>query len=202
MEPVPEHSPGWPAIVTAILAIIIAAAIALYATSSTAEAAPSPKRASCSEPRAILPPPMYVKGSRAHRDQRKNITTALNVAKKMRAKPNHRVGLVAAIIAENSGWNKPWGHSSSVGLLQLLNIHGSPPYRVNPTANIAWRMRIRNSVGWFLRGARQVDPRGRLDPASLAGRVQRPRGGRSVYVPYVGEAQRIVAKYDAACVRR
>lgn len=137
---------------------------------------------------------MIVKQQRASRNQRKNITTALNVANRMRAPRSHRVALVAAIIVENSGWNKPWGHGTSVGILQLIDVHGT----------LAWRMKIKNSAGWFLRGARKLDPRGTARLATnkyswgLVQRVQRS-GVPFAYNERLPEARRIVANWYKTC---
>lgn len=130
-----------------------------------------------------------VKHRRASRTQRTNITTALNVGRAMHAPRNHQVALVAAMTQESSAYNLNHGHGTSVGILQLINLHGS----------VAWRMRIVNSAGWFLRGARAVDPRGRLAPGDLAQRVQRS-AYPSAYRRWVPEARATYRRYLTPCL--
>ena len=139
-------------------------------------------------PRPLVSPRTRVKGSRASIQQRRNITAALNIARKRGAPLNHRLGLVAAITQEASANNLSHGHGTSVGILQLIDIHGS----------VAWRMHLPNSVGWFLNGARKVDPRGRMSPGSLAQAVQRS-AHPTLYHQWVPEASRTYKLYLAGC---
>lgn len=124
-----------------------------------------------------------VKGRVAQQGQIRNIKTGLRLAARMHSPRSHCTALVAAMTAESSIWNIPYGHGTSVGLLQLIDDHGS----------IQWRMKPINSIGWFLRGAQKVDRRrGWIRPSLLAALVQRPLHGESVYFPYVREAARTV----------
>lgn len=126
--------------------------------------------------------------------RRRNITRALRLARKMKAPRSHMVALVAAMTQEASGHNKPLGHGTSVGILQLIDEHGS----------VAWRMKVENSAGWFLRGARRLDPHGRARLATtrrgwgLIQRVQRS-GHPSLYNQWIPEASRTVRVFLGPC---
>jgi hypothetical protein len=139
-------------------------------------------------PRPLVSPRTTVKHRRASIQQRRNITEALNIARKRGVPLNHRLGLLAAITQESSANNLGHGHGTSVGILQLINIHGT----------VAWRMHLPNSVGWFLNGARKVDPRGRLAPGTLAQAVQRS-AHPTLYHQWVPEAKRTYKLYLAGC---
>lgn len=152
----------------------------------------------CSNPRAPLPLIGRVRGKAGYvgMQQRRNVTVALNTARKMRAPRSHQVAVLAAALQEQGWSNKPYGHGSSVGFLQLINAHGSAE----------WRMRVRNSSGWFLRGARQLDPHGTAPLATtdngwgLMQRVQRS-GHPSLYNQWIDEARAAVATFYRPCKR-
>ena len=137
----------------------------------------------CGKPRPIIWG-VKVKGVRANLTQRKNLTIALNGHR--RAKTRHLVAMVAAIIQESAAYNKPYGHGTSVGILQLIDDHGS----------VAWRMVIRNSTTWFISGARKVD-RGQAI-GDLAQDVQ-GSAHPTLYRQWVPEARRIVARFRGPC---
>jgi len=143
----------------------------------------------CARPRPLLSRSATVKHRSARFVQRRNLTTALRYARRVRAPLNHRIALVAAITQESTANNLPYGHGTSVGILQLINTHGS----------VAWRMRITNSAGWFLRGAKKVDPHGRMAPRRLAQAVQRS-AHPSAYGQWVAEANRTVRKFYGRCL--
>lgn len=149
----------------------------------------SDARAACSVPATAT-----VKGHRISADQRRNTTIALRLADQMHAPFKHKVAVVAAATQEDSQHNRAAGHGTSVGYLQLIDIHGT----------VAWRMRVRNSAGWFLRGARQLDPRGIARLATTrqhTGLIQRvQRSGRPyAYNRWIAEAVRTINKYRATC---
>jgi hypothetical protein len=147
-------------------------------------------RHQCARPRPVVTG-ITVKHRRAQISQRRNLTTALNLGRKMRVPRSHQVALVAGATQEQTAYNKPSGHGTSVGFLQLINLHGHPKYSVNPSANIRWRMQIPNSAGWFLRAARKIDPRGRRYPGKLAQDVQ-GSAHPTLYNQWVAEARRTV----------
>jgi cell wall-associated NlpC family hydrolase len=66
---------------------------------------------------------LTVQGSPASREQRKNMETVLAVADEEKAGERATLALLEACIQESWFRNLPGGHSSSVGILQLLNIH-------------------------------------------------------------------------------
>ena len=143
----------------------------------------------CAQPvRPLIPARVTVKHRAATLKQRRNLTVALNYARGMRAPYTHRVALVAAITQESSANNLPYGSGTSVGVLQLIDSHGT----------VAWRMVIANSVGWFLRGARKIDPYGRRAPGALAQAVQRS-AHPTAYNQWVSEAADTVAIYQGPC---
>lgn len=144
----------------------------------------------CLRPRPTVPRSVRVKGARTSLHQRRNITAALNIARKRDVPMNHRLALIAAATQEQSTNNQPYGHGTSVGFLQLIDIHGS----------VAWRMQLRNSVNWFLNGARKVDPHGRMAPGSLAQAVQRS-AHPDLYHQWVPEVRRTYRLYIGRCVR-
>jgi hypothetical protein len=153
----------------------------------------SDAKAACNVPRSAT-----VKGEHIQRDQRVNTTIALRMADAMDAPYSHHVAVVAAATQEDSQHNYPRGHGTSVGYLQLIDIH--EPDGVG----IDWRMKVRNSAGWFLRGARQLDPRGTARLATtrqgwgLIQRVQRS-GHPTKYNKWIRESIRTVKLYRASC---
>lgn len=151
--------------------------------------------------RCFVPSTATVKGEpiRGHRGQygttrQVNTTIALRLADRMRTPYRHRVGVIAAATQEDSQQNQPRGHGTSVGYLQLINIHGS----------VSWRMRVENSAGWFLRGAKRLDPRGTARLATtrrghgLIQRIQRS-GHPYAYNQWIAEAASTYKKYRATC---
>lgn len=151
-----------------------------------------------------VPAGVKVKGEVASAEQRRNTTVALRLADRMKAPWRHKVAVVAGATQEDSQYNRRRGHGTSVGYLQLTNIHGTPKYSVSPEANIRWRMQVRNSAGWFLRGARKIDPRGRAPLATTRGRwglIQRiQRSGHPyAYNRWIRESARTVRAYNRTC---
>lgn len=156
---------------------------------------PEPARGGPVTPRRCnVPVTATVKGARIERDQRINTTIALRLADRMQAPYKHHVAVVAAATQEDSQRNRVGGHGTSVGYLQLINIHGS----------VAWRMRVENSAGWFLRGAKSLDPRGTARLATtrrgdgLIQRIQRS-GHPEAYNKWIAEAASTYKKYRASC---
>lgn len=135
-----------------------------------------------------IPTKETTRGASLH--QRRNVTVALNVARKMRAPYGHYVEVIAAAMQEQGLGNYPKGHGTSVGFLQLIDIHGT----------VAWRMNVVNSAGWNLRGARQLDPHGRIPPGRLAQLVQ-GSAHPTLYYQWVPKARTIVATYLRPCTR-
>lgn len=135
-----------------------------------------------------------VKGVPANAHQRRNITRALRVARRMHSPRSHMVGMVAGITQEATAYNRASGDGTSVGVLQLISDHG----------DVAWRMKVENSAGWFLRGARSIDPHGRAALSTtryrwgLIQRVQRS-GHPFAYNQWLPEANRTVAAFLGPC---
>lgn len=140
-----------------------------------------------SEARQCLPRTVTAKHAPTTAAQRANATAALDRALQMGSTQKQQVALIAAATQEQGLRNEPYGHGTSVGFLQLIDVHGSK----------RWRMRIYNSAGWFLRGAKQVDAPA-LSPGDLAQRVQRS-AHPTLYRQWVGEARRTVNSYRRFC---
>lgn len=144
----------------------------------------------CSKPRPGLSAShrITVKRFPATRHQRRVLTRALAEARRKNTHPNVTIALVAAITQESAAKNLADGHGTSVGVLQLINIHGS----------VAWRLQIENSVGWFLRGANRTKGHKTTAPGTLAQQVQRS-GHPKAYDQWVSEAKRTVRIWNGPC---
>lgn len=130
-----------------------------------------------------------VKHVRANAKQRRNLSTALAYAYHTHTSVRHMVALVAGITQESNAYNEASGDGTSVGVLQLISIHGS----------VAYRMHIPNSVGWFLRGLLKVDHGQRI--AQLIQDQQRSaHDADATYGRWVSEAKRTVRAYLGPCI--
>lgn len=150
-------------------------------------------RHTCERPRPTVTG-VQVKHRWAGVGQRRNLTRALNLGRRMGVPRSHQVALVAAATQEQSAYNRPYGHGTSVGFLQLISVHEPDGVGYD------WRMQITNSAGWFLRGARKLDPGGRRAPGELAQDVQ-ASAHPTLYRQWVGEARRTVTRFYGPCVR-
>jgi hypothetical protein len=128
-----------------------------------------------------------VKGHRANRHQLRVISRTLTVGRKYHAPRNVQIAAITAITQESNATNIRHGHGTSVGILQLINTHGS----------IKWRLVIENSAGWFYRGARQVRTRHQA-PGTIAQSVQRS-GHPRAYHQWTSEATRTVQRWYGPC---
>ncbi len=146
----------------------------------------------CKGPRPLLPATITVKHKRASLHQRKVLTEALNTAHQRRQiRFKTYQALVAGITQESTAHNKPAGHGSSVGVLQLIDSHGT----------VAWRLHIPNSVNWFLNG---VIPDDRANPSlPLTVLIQRQQGSAhpDAYAQWAGEAAQTVKVFLGPCHR-
>lgn len=136
----------------------------------------------CTRP-SVYPYKTTVKYVDATLTQRNNIARTINLGIKMRMDKKEIASAVNAITVETRALNLPYGHSSSVGILQLLDIHGS----------YEWRMVIENSVGWYYRGARQLNTKN-MKIWEIAAAVQRP-AVPTVYRDYQVESLSTTNKY-------
>lgn len=143
----------------------------------------------CLHPLPAPPAGVTVKHRRASGTQRANIARVLNVGRRMRVPRNVQVAAITAITQESRATNPPHGHGTSVGILQLINLHGS----------VAWRMVIENSAGWFYRASRQVSTRG-VRPGDVAQRIQRS-GHPTAYRQWEREAGRTYRLWLRGCSR-
>lgn len=143
----------------------------------------------CAKPRPVL---AYatVKYTRATRSQRVVLSRVLAEGRRTRAHPNVMVSIVAAVTQESTATNLPYGHGTSVGILQLIDLHGT----------VAWRMVIENSAGWYYRGARTVRGYRTMPPAQLAQAVQ-SSAHPTAYQQWVPEARRTYRRWLGPCPR-
>ncbi len=140
----------------------------------------------------LAPRSVTIKGRRADREQRRIVTQAVVLARRAHAPWSVQVAILAALTPESGARNLPYGHASSVGVLQLLDIH--EPDRVG----MDWRMVPANSLGWFLRGAMRLsNVRGR-SPSDIAYAIERP--AVNTYGLYVPEARRNWRRIMRVCV--
>lgn len=140
-----------------------------------------------------------VKGGKANRNQINNAERALDVARSKGAPRLAQLALVMAMIQESSITNLTHGHSSSVGILQLLDswLGGS-------TSTDGGRRDIELVVAMFLdrgftgRGGAIAIAKSNpnMDPAEVATRVQGNAAGAGDYSPHRSEAERIVDLYN------
>jgi hypothetical protein len=137
---------------------------------------------------------LTVKGNKADGEQRDVVDRALRVAEHRDAPQRVLVALVAALIAESECRNLSGGHSSSVGVLQLLDTWGTKQQRMD----------IERSVDMFLTkgftgkggalAAYRKDTS--LSAAEIATAVQGNRDGASSYSPWEDEAREWVETFD------
>lgn len=150
----------------------------------------------CKAPRPLVPATVRVKGVRADRQQRIIITRILNLGRRLNVPPSHQVAVIAAATQESTVQNLNGGHGTSVGILQLTNIHGT----------VQWRRVVENSAGWHFRGLDQLDPRGQAPLATgpsgpgLIQRVQKS-GHPYAYNQWIPEARRTYKAFLGACRR-
>lgn len=149
-------------------------------------------REACRHPRPMIHGHITVKGQRANQTQLRVLTSALNAAKQRRLiRIKTYVAVVAGITQESTAYNLASGHGTSVGVLQLIDLHGS----------VAWRLNIKNSVNWFLNG---VIPDDQAHPdLSINDLIQRQQasGHPSAYAPHVPEARRTVRAFLGPCYK-
>lgn len=130
-----------------------------------------------------------VKHKLASLHQRRMLARILNLATRMKATRRVKIAAIAATTQEASATNLPRGHGTSVGLFQLISVHGS----------FQWRMVPENSAGWFLRGAiRTIRQRPGLDAAQLAQAVERS-AHPSAYRAWLSEARLTYWHYLQVC---
>lgn len=145
----------------------------------------------CKRPRPLVPSYVTVKHKRATLHQRQVLTEALNVSRQRNARFKVHQALVAGITQESTAHNRASGHGTSVGVMQLIDTHGS----------VRWRMHIPNSVNWFLNG---VIPDDRRNPhLSITQLVQRQQRSAhpTLYQQWAPEAARTVKAFLGPCGR-
>jgi hypothetical protein len=137
--------------------------------------------------------------SRLTRAQLRVAATALDTAESMNAGPKVKLSLLIACIQEAPDFKNPSsGHSSSVGVLQLLNIHGSVEYRRNVKKVV--RQYLGRGFGTARSGGRGAIAYSKAKPgasaAEITGAVQGNANGASDYTPHLGKARAILKAYS------
>lgn len=165
----------------------------------------------CRAPRPIISPRMTVKHVQAEIQQRRIATSILNLGRKLRANRTTQVAIIAAATQESSIRNLGGGHGSSVGILQLIDSHGSSAWRRIPLNSARWfycgtseGMATGSNSGLDSRhcngGARASRECKHSSASSCAQSVQRS-GFPSAYRQWEPEAQRTYQLFLGQCVR-
>lgn len=140
---------------TVLLASILVGVGALLLASQAQAHSPMP---------AAAPAGVKVQGKVANLHQRRMIARVLHQCDHMGVSRKALIASVITITQESWATNLNWGHSSSLGLFQILDMHGSASQRLNPE----W------SARWHCSRSKNVDHhRPRLTAAQLAQAVQR-----------------------------
>lgn len=152
------------------------------------------RAAHCSDDRPLVPPSVTVKHTKADLHQRRMITRVLNTARQYpAAKRNQRI-LVAAIVTitqESTARNLRYGHGTSLGLFQIIDIHGTRAQRLSPE----W------STRWFTpRAINIAKHHPHYGPARIAQAVQRS-AYPSAYAQWQREGYRTLRLYRGTCLR-
>ena len=137
-----------------------------------------------------------VKGQRATADQRRNAERCLDVADTLKAGPKATKALMVAVTQESGIQNLTYGHSSSVGILQLLDIHGP----VSVRRDIEHCVRLFLTKGFTGKGGAMQLARDNpgMDAADIAAAVQGNAAGSRDYRPWSDEADKWIENYGGA----
>lgn len=135
-----------------------------------------------------------VKHRPATSEQKTNIQRALDVADSVNAPDLAVLALIVACIQESEFKNLTGGDGTSVGILQLINSHGS----------VASRRDVERVVKLFLEegftgkgGAIDLARKNPgMTPAEIATAVQGNAGGAGDYAPWTSEAKKIASAYS------
>lgn len=145
--------------------------------------------------RGLADADLTVKGVRATAEQRRIGERCLARADRKGAGPKATLALMEGLIVESEVRNLTHGHSSSVGVLQLLNIHGSVQKRLD----VEWCVDLFLDRGFTGRGG--AIALAKAHPEMSAGQVAQAvqgsaYGGR--YDQVKGEARRWVDAYGGS----
>ena len=168
--------------------ISLATIVALIALATLLAVWPAPADAHTSWCPTIRPP-VTVKHVAANLHQRRMTTRVLNVGRRHRANGKVLRSAIMAINQESSATNLAGGHGSSVGLFQIIDIHGSWAQRHNPEWASHW---------YFSRAINVNHWRPYLTAGQLAQAVQRS-AYPDAYARWWDEAYRTLARYRYTC---
>lgn len=138
--------------------------------------------------RGVAPVDLTVKGAAATAEQRRIGERALAVADELNAGSKATLALMEACIVESGVRNLPYGDSSSVGVLQLLNIHGS----VSTRLNVEWCVKKFLNDGFTGRGG--AISLAKSNPSMSAGQVAQAVQG-SQYPDRYDQVQREATRW-------
>jgi hypothetical protein len=141
---------------------------------------------------------LTVKGAEATPNQIALMERVLDVAYSHKASPKAVLALVIACIQESEFQNLTYGHSSSVGILQLLDSHlgGSTSTR-GGRRDVELVTRLFLTEGFTGRGgAIKLARPAPATPEGVTAAVQGNRNGARDYAPWVDEAKAIVTAYE------
>lgn len=137
-------------------------------------------------------PPMTVKYRAATLHQRRMATRILNVGRRHRASWKVHLSAIVAATQESAIRNIPYGHGTSVGLFQLIDVHEpSTPgtQRLNPEWVSHW---------YYTRAINIAYHRPSLTAPQIAQAVQRSAYPRA-YERWLAEAKRTYKRYAVTC---
>jgi cell wall-associated NlpC family hydrolase len=140
---------------------------------------------------------LTVKGRRATPDQLRIGQRALAVADQLGASPKATVALMAACIVESGVQNLTHGDGSSVGVLQLLSMHGSVQRRLD----VEWCVKLFLTQGFTGRGGAVTLAKRNpsMSAGDIAATVQGPAAQyRGRYGQVATEAQAWVDSYGGS----
>lgn len=122
LEPVTRAERRWGVFLAVVLLII---AHVMWEPEDAGAASPAPRG-------------VTVQGTRADSHQREMIGRVLAKCDQMRAPRKVLIASIATTTVESWSRNLRYGHSSSLGLFQILNIHGTEAQRTNPEWSAKW----------------------------------------------------------------
>lgn len=126
--------------------------------------------------------------------QRRMVSRVLTVGRNMGARRKVLQSAVMTITQESTAKNLTGGHGSSVGLFQIISMHGPYSSRHNPEWSARW---------YFSRAIRVDKQRPRLSPGKLAQAVQRS-AYPTAYAQWARESRQTLRRWlgpAVVCVR-
>ncbi len=142
----------------------------------------------CQPSRPIPAYGLRVKGYPADAEQRRVLTTYVNIVRHRKAGNKIAVAGIAATTQEAEARELTYGDGSSLGPFQLISSHGTPEQRIS----------VEFSGNWFVTGALQEDYPG-LSIGDLAQAVE-ASAYPTLYAQWVPEARRSLKTIMGPCL--